>query len=591
VLAQLEGSPLGEAHKEWTQTALYKLGLVMRFQGNLADAEIHLRRAITLGQEREQPARALALLYFQLGDALLHQGRYAELVQSGEEGLALLGADTECTEAGLLNVNMGHGYRLQGHADEGWACYRRNVRLLKKLPYSPSLAVIIHPTIPTLLYDKDLTQAQEVLQAVDSVAQQHREDRLLVGAAQSAHSFILFVTGDLRGAVTKRETRLGNTPVHDAITVRIGWSLLADNYLVLGNVSRAAEYAEKAHNSLMQEGVMGGAANNARQLGVVALCTGAVGSAVGYLEAALRSTGRAHAEASVSLGRAYLAAGRRTEALRQFEEVLATGAPDDVRPDVLPRPVPLLPNALSGIDEASGSSDRVRALVQQLRAKHPGASLLPILACLEPATVRPALPHHVHEDFTLPLSMAWIWHDPFSDCSWAVEEGLELCAANGRDLWLVNLSTPRMLQPAPSSDFVVQTSCGPASDEQPAIGGLLLWQDQQHYLVLERGHWGAADIAFRGCLDNVDRYVGRGRLMSEQVWLRLERRGGRIRALCSADGQAWLTAGEIEFVARDGEQVGVHAIGMIDRTIYHGAYPEGTTIRFACFDMWTAEAT
>jgi hypothetical protein len=30
---------------------------------------------------------------------------------------------------------------------------------------------------------------------------------------------------------------------------------------------------------------------------------------------------------------------------------------------------------------------------------------------------------------------------------------------------------------------------------------------------------------------------------------------------------------------------------MIDRTIYHGAYPEGTAIRFACFDVWTAEVT
>jgi hypothetical protein len=140
-------------------------------------------------------------------------------------------------------------------------------------------------------------------------------------------------------------------------------------------------------------------------------------------------------------------------------------------------------------------------------------------------------------------------------------------------------------------DFAVQTVCGPASDEQPAIGGLLLWQDQEHYLVLERGHWGAADIAFRGCLDNEDRYLGRGRLVRDRVWLRLERQGSRVRALCSADSQAWLTAGEIEFAARAGEQVGVHAIGMIDRTIYHGAYLEGTAIRFESVDVWTAEAT
>jgi hypothetical protein len=118
-----------------------------------------------------------------------------------------------------------------------------------------------------------------------------------------------------------------------------------------------------------------------------------------------------------------------------------------------------------------------------------------------------------------------------------------LRAVNGRDLWRVNLSAPRLLQPVPSGDFAVQTLCGLASEDQPAIGGLLVWQDQEHYLVLERGHWGAADIAFRGCLDNEDRYLGRGRLVSDQVWLRPERQGSRLRALCSADNQAVVHCG------------------------------------------------
>jgi hypothetical protein len=128
-----------------------------------------------------------------------------------------------------------------------------------------------------------------------------------------------------------------------------------------------------------------------------------------------------------------------------------------------------------------------------------------------------------------------------------------------------------------------------ASEEQPAIGGLLLWQDEQNYVVLEWGHWGAADIAFRGCLANEDRYIGRGYLPGDGVWLRLERQGERVRALCSADGTSWFTAGAVEFPHSEGEQVGVHAIGMIDRTIYQGAYPAGTAICFESFDVWTVE--
>jgi hypothetical protein len=39
----------------------------------------------------------------------------------------------------------------------------------------------------------------------------------------------------------------------------------------------------------------------------------------------------------------------------------------------------------------------------------------------------------------------------------------------------------------------------------------------------------------------------------------------------------------------DPVEVGLHAIGMIDRAIYHGAFPEGTAIRFEGFKVWGNE--
>jgi hypothetical protein len=39
------------------------------------------------------------------------------------------------------------------------------------------------------------------------------------------------------------------------------------------------------------------------------------------------------------------------------------------------------------------------------------------------------------------------------------------------------------------------------------------------------------------------------------------------------------------FPAREG----AHAIGMIDRTIYHGAYREGTAICFESFEVWSPQ--
>jgi regulation of enolase protein 1 (concanavalin A-like superfamily) len=80
--------------------------------------------------------------------------------------------------------------------------------------------------------------------------------------------------------------------------------------------------------------------------------------------------------------------------------------------------------------------------------------------------------------------------------------------------------------------------------------------------------------------------LGRGRLPAESIILRLERRGGSVRALCSADGQHWFSVGQVEFPADDSLEVGVHAIGSIERMIYPGAYPEGTAIRFESFELW-----
>jgi hypothetical protein len=343
------------------------------------------------------------------------------------------------------------------------------------------------------------------------------------------------------------------------------------------------------HPAFLPETVVGTGERDELHLGLIALCAGAVDGAIAHLEAAVPDLLKTRADILLTLGRAYLAQGRREDAVRQFEEALTTAAPAETNANALGH-VRVWPNALSGIEEATGSAERVRHLVERLRHAHPGATALPLVPCLAPAVVGPGLPQHLHEAFTTPLAPDWTWHDPFGDCSFAPHKGLQIAAANGRDLWHVNLSAPRLLRPSPSGDFAVQTTCDPMSDARPAIGGLLLWQDREHYLVLERGHWGTADISLRRCWDNEDRIVGRGWLPGEHAWLRLERQGTTVRALCSADGAAWFSAGAIEFAVRAGEQVGVHAIGLIDRTIYQGAYPEGTAICFRSVELWTAAA-
>jgi regulation of enolase protein 1 (concanavalin A-like superfamily) len=75
------------------------------------------------------------------------------------------------------------------------------------------------------------------------------------------------------------------------------------------------------------------------------------------------------------------------------------------------------------------------------------------------------------------------------------------------------------------------------------------------------------------------------------LFLRLERRADHVSALCSGDGQNWYSVGHALFPAADPVVVGVHAIGSINRAIYHGAYPEGTAIRFEQLQLWQGGST
>jgi hypothetical protein len=289
----------------------------------------------------------------------------------------------------------------------------------------------------------------------------------------------------------------------------------------------------------------------------------------------LRGSGDSPREASVdhALGRAHLTQGRPSEAIRHFQQAAARVA----------SAYECLPLALSGLEEACGQPEEFQAFCQRFREEHPQVSEWPLVQWyLEPAEPAGFPRCRVHDPFTAPLAPVWSWLDPFDDCSCEAGDGLEIHAVNGRDLLDHNRSAPRLLRAVAGA----HTVCVAASKEQPAIGGLLLWKDKANYLRLERGTRGAHEISFQGCLGNRNVIIGRGRLPSDRIFLRLERLGSRVNALCSADGQNWFTVGHAEFPVEDPLEVGLHAIGAIDRTIYHSAYPEGTAIRFECFDIF-----
>jgi hypothetical protein len=285
------------------------------------------------------------------------------------------------------------------------------------------------------------------------------------------------------------------------------------------------------------------------------------------------------------LAQAYLATGRRRQALEQLQA-----------PSILDHPVgseSTLVRVLSLVEQACESTEEWTAFlswIQERCFRGQEARYAPFvcwrLKAIEQAALCPARePGDETTEFGPP---EWTWVDPLGDCAYRVEEGLEIRAANGRDLWFINWSAPRLLRQA-SGDVVVETVSVPARDDRPAIGGLLLWKDEKNYLRLDRGVAGANEIAFVGCVDNQDVIVGRGHLCgaSDRIVLRLERAGEQVRAFCRVEGGPWYTVGHVAFPVTDPILAGPHAIGLIDRTVYPGAHPDGAAIRFESFRLWS----
>jgi regulation of enolase protein 1 (concanavalin A-like superfamily) len=281
-----------------------------------------------------------------------------------------------------------------------------------------------------------------------------------------------------------------------------------------------------------------------------------------------------------------LAQGNREQAIERFQEIMALAGSGTLNQYTCE-----FASALSGLEEAYGDPEAFRVFCRRFQAEHPGTHDSPFVQWyLESVAVGPWYQgsEPFQDGFIKGLASDWTWEDPFKDCSYTVRNGLQVHAENGRHLWHTNLSGPRLLRQV-SGDLAAQTTCGPISEDEPAIGGLLLWKDEQHYLHLDWGLFGKNDVSLMGCVSNQDIVTGRGQLPLEDlehVHLRLERVGDEVKSFCSADGESWFTVGTVMFPVEDPVQIGVHAIGHIDRTVYHGAYPKGTAMRFDSFQLW-----
>jgi tetratricopeptide (TPR) repeat protein len=605
-LGQEDVSALGRLADDWRLEVLRGLGQIHFRAGRITEAEVRFRQAIALakemGADEELP---LALeervrLYYWLGETLFWQHRYEEQIEIAQEGLALLAQDADAAEApqsvetALMNQEIAVGYLALGEAARFREYTSRTAVFLLQLPYSEELRPAYDHVARMYAYDeKDLPEAKRWLDALESKATQYHDLRALGDVHYSAAG-ILRQSGDAAAAISHLNkaqeffARIGDVKHRIWCQSQAGIA-----HLVRGDLAEAEKIAREELEFSQQAGDPEGMATAHLLLGQIRLCQGAKEEAVRAGQKAVRLYEKAEARwneggAVYTLGRFRLALGDRDAALKQYQ-----AAVDRVDLEALGKDTMALAVVLNSIESVYDDPNAFRELCAQWRVSYPLLNDSPLVQWyLEPAEIGTDCGKLVFlDEFYDVLSPDWTWIDLKDDCWFRVQEGLEMHAANERGLWHINLGAPRVLRPA-SGDLTIQTLC--SALDGPACGGLVIWEDGESYLRLDAGTGGPREVFLSGCIENRDAVIGRGRLPAmvglqdgpEVVYLRLERTGGRVRALCSADGETWFSVGETEFAMIDPLKVGVYANGEIDRVVYPGTHVKGTAIRFLSFQQW-----
>ena len=578
---------------EWRFDALAGLGQVMLGIGDLPAAERYLRQAIALGKAQTYAKERLIPLYQALGEALDWQGQYAARVQVGEDGLALLGDDTESVEAAMINSTVGWGYRACGEAQKARHYLLRNTAFIEQLPYAEGLgSAYVHIVIAYVEYEHDIAKALTWAAIFQRKAARHHDLRALANAHGFVGSDIYWETGDLQRAVTELQTSADLfTKIGDLKQTGLAYYRLGVLSFLLGNLAQAKAYFLRVDEMADALGSIHYLPWMYRTLANTYHCAQAWSQAQEFYQKSIAmgqeiANGAVQALSTYSLACLYQLQERYDEAIQTLHKALTlflTHVTSHIYwlPEFMHTLEALTPDRTAFLEICNQMQDQ---LATDSSFTH---------WYLEPVAVNwptaaPLMAFHHQDPDKLATQIAdglWTWHDHFGDCAYDLEEGLTIRAANGRYLWYVNQSAPRMTCSA-NGDMLIQTHCVSASPQTPTIGGLLFWQDAQNYLLLNYGQVGDASVIFSGFVNGQDFLVGRGRLPGTEAYLRLTREQGRVQAFCSADNQTWFTLGMTQFPIGGDVAVGLIALGDVDRNFYHDAHVEGAAIRFLAFSIW-----
>ena len=586
--------------KEQRLQALAGLGRAYYILQQCDDMQRCYRQAIELSAELGRSPRERIPLYYGLGLSLNILGRDAEAARIAAEGLAMLGEHTDSDEVVRMKLLLAWSHcRLDSLRSAEMALALAGP--VEKLHYSEEMGLARISIAESLYASRRQEEAQKWFDQTRRQAEIHSDLHTQAELLRST-AWYAFLRGDLRQAnldhlaAIEVERRMGNKAGIVLSRLQMGWfsELLGDLESAWRYDQQVLAEAEGLESYHMVEIVR---ADVARNLSTLLFAGGRMEEGLVHLRRALDTYWATVEEVQMPftktinialVAKALLALKRREEArsilLRLFES-----APHRI-PQHLYQSRAGMALAISAMEQAMEDPAIFVSFCREYRSRYPETAALPFQQwLLQPASPGSCGRKLARDDFQGPLAAEWSWLNPRGEGSYRLAEGLEILAANGRDLWHLNTGAPRQLRSL-AGIFTAQAVCGRALADRPASGGLALWQDEGNFLTLEIGSLGTGELTFRGCLNGMDNVLGRGRLNAERATLRLERSPDRVRALCSPDGRSWFGIGEIEACFAEEVKVALFASGWIDRSYYHGAFPHGTAIRFESFSAWEGGA-
>jgi class 3 adenylate cyclase/tetratricopeptide (TPR) repeat protein len=573
--------------RDWRMESLSGAGRILLGTGQAEQAEPYLRQAVELAERSEVSSREQARLYYWLCEALFWNGRYEEQVEMAERGLALVEADGPSVEVALMNQEIAVGSLPLGKPDTYRQFTERTAQFLESLPYAEELRPAYdHVASMYAWHRREPGEAMRWLLALRERAERHHDLRALAQSHDYA-GLVLMMTGDLHQAAEEHRKALGLCErVGDLLQQLDAMGHLIDALLAMGALEPAREWTERLLETASQVDNPESLAWASWRAGRVAHASGAWDEAQQWFRKAATMFEPANAPAQSAMMMYHIAAaqlhkGEQSAAVRTFAEAADLAGPETLAQNPLS-----LALVLTAIEAASGRTDAFETFCREWQEKLPRGTLGQW--SLQPAGNRATDWSGIEgEGLDIRPEGPWTWVDPLGGSTYHADGDLIVQAANGRGLWDSNLSAPRLLRLV-DGDCAWQAVCAAETKGYPAIGGLVLWHSGKDFMNVTWGFGGPGGVVFRGYVRNEQLVVGRGWLADaeEQIHLRMERRAGRVRALCSPDGEQWYQVGEAGWDVDGPVQIGLHAIGDMDRLVYPGSFAEGTAIAFRDVRVW-----